>query len=797
MNLIKKLFKYLSLIIITATVTLSCNEKKDKVNTSNSENPIYQDASASVDDRIEDLMSRMTLEDKVYQMCQYVGLEHMKHAENNITAADLDKNDALGFYPGMLSKDVGILAEEGKIGSFLHVVTPEEANELQRMAQKSPLKIPLLIGIDAIHGNGLVSGSTIYPSPISQAATFADDLILEGSRQTALEMRANGMHWSFTPNIDVLRDPRWGRTGETFGEDPFLVGNMGVATIKGLQSDDFSGNENVIACAKHLIAGSQSVNGLNASPTDVSKRTLFEVFLPPYRRAVQEANLFSIMAAHNEVAGMPGHMDKFMMNDLMRDRWGFEGFYVSDWNDISRIALWHHVAKDFKQSIEFSVNAGMDMNMHGPVFDKHLIELVNEGKVDEARVDYACRKILEAKFKLGLFENPFIDIEKSKDVNFSEAHQKNALEQARRSIVLQKNKNKTLPLSEKGNGKTIFITGPNANNQTTLGDWVSPQPEENIITMVEGISEIGKENGYKVNYFDSGDRSKEITPDNINKAAQQARNADMIVLVLGENSFRHDWKHKTTGENIDRATLKLSGNQMKLADKMFELKKPVIVVYVSGSPIAEPWLEQRAAAVVNTWESGAFAGQATAEILFGQVNPSGKLPLTVPRSVGQLQMVYNHKPTAYIHKYNTEKKVPLHPFGFGLSYSKFQLSKPTVSKAEFVGIDDTITVSVTVKNASNVDGEEVVQLYIRDNISSYTRPVKELKGYKRVFVKAGESQTIEIPISSESLAMYDKDFNFVVEPGEFTIMTGNSSADKVLKKTTISVKNGFTIDKAK
>lgn len=786
--------KCIYLLMMVSVLSFDSCKDNSKAST-DSGDLIYLDANASIDDRLEDLMSRMSLEDKVYQMCQYVGLEHMKHAENNITAADLEKNDALGFYPGMLSKDVAQLATEGKIGSFLHVVTPEEANALQELAQQSPLKIPLLIGIDAIHGNGLVKGATIYPSPISQAATFADDLIFEGSKQTALEMRANGMHWSFTPNIDVLRDPRWGRTGETFGEDPYLVGNMGVATVKGLQSDDFSGQNNVIACAKHLIAGSSSINGLNASPTDVSKRTLFEIFLPPYRRAVQEANVFSIMAAHNEVAGMPGHMDKFMMNDLMRDRWGFEGFYVSDWNDISRIDIWHHVAKDFKQSIQFSINAGMDMNMHGPIFDKHLIALVKEGKVNEERVNYACRKILEVKFKLGLFENPFVDLEKIKDVNFSEAHQKNALEQARRSIVLQKNKQDYLPLSQNGGSKTIFITGPNANNQTTLGDWVSPQPEENIITMVEGITQIGKEYNYKVNYFDSGDRSKEITTENINKASQEAKVADIIVLVLGENSFRHDWKRKTTGENVDRATLKLSGNQMKLADKMFELGKPVIVVYVSGSPISEPWLEQRASAVLNTWESGAFAGQATAEIIFGKINPSGKLPLTIARSVGQLQMVYNHKPTAYIHKYNTEKKVPLHPFGFGLSYSKFQLSEPTVSNKEFSGINDKVIVSVEVKNISNIDGEEVVQLYIRDNISSYTRPVKELKGYKRVFIKAGETQTVDIPITAESLAMYDKEFNFIVEPGEFTIMTGNSSSDKALKTTTISVEKRIILDK--
>lgn len=771
----------LFLVLITSLAFNTKNKRDSKGK------PLYFDASVSIKDRVSDLMARMTLEDKVYQMCQYVGLEHMKAAESEISQEELDKNDALGFYPGVRSDSVGRLAAAGKIGSFLHVVTPEEANYLQSLALKSPLKIPLLIGIDAIHGNGLVSGSTIYPSPISQAATFDDALIKEGSRQTALEMRANGMHWSFTPNIDVLRDPRWGRTGETYGEDPYLVGNMGIATITGFQSNDFTGPNHVIACAKHLIAGSSSINGLNAAPTDVSKRTIFEVFLPPYRRAVQEANVYSIMTAHNEVAGMPGHMDEYMMTEVMRKRWGFKGFYVSDWNDISRIALWHHVAKDFKQSIEFSVNAGMDMNMHGPKFDKFLIELVKEGKVNEARVNEACSKILEAKFRLGLFENPFVDISNAKKVNFAKDHQQTALEQARKAIVLQTNQNNTLPLSGKGQGKTIFITGPNANNQTTLGDWVSPQPEDNIITMVEGITQLGEANGYKVDYFDSGDRSKEITDANINMAAQKASRADMSILVLGENSFRHDWARKTTGENIDRATLKLSGNQMKLANKILDLGKPVIVVYVSGSPIAEPELEERASAILNTWESGAFAGQATAEVLFGKINPSGKLPLTIPRSVGQLQMVYNHKPTTYIHKYNTEKKVPLHPFGYGLSYTTFSFSEPKLSKETFSNINDKITVAVDVTNTGKVIGDEVVQMYIRDNISSYTRPVKELKAYKRVTLKPGETKTVLLDINAESLAMYDRDFNFVVEPGDFTIMTGNSSADDDLKTVLMNV----------
>ncbi|NDP27077.1 MAG: beta-glucosidase [Flavobacterium sp.] len=759
--------------------------------------PPYLNPKLPVEERVKDLMSRMTLEEKVYQMCQYVGLEHIKAAEAELKTEDLDKNDAKGFYPGLRSGDISRFVTQGKVGSFLHVVTVEEANQLQKLAQQSPLKIPLLIGIDAIHGNGLVSGSTIYPSPISQAATFADELIKEGSKQTALEMRANGMHWSFTPNIDVLRDPRWGRTGETYGEDPYLVGNMGIATISGMQSDNFSGQDHVIACAKHLIAGSSSINGLNASPTDVSKRTLYEIFLPPYRRAVKEANVYSIMAAHNEVAGVPGHMDKSMMTDLMRNRWNFEGFYVSDWNDISRIASWHHVAKDFKQAIEYSVNAGMDMNMHGPLFDKLLIELVKEGKVDVERVNYACRKILEVKFRMGLFENPFVDVKTAHKVNFSEAHQKNALEQARRAIVLQTNTKNVLPLSTDGKGKSIFITGPNANNQTTLGDWVSPQPEENVITMLEGISKIGKENGYQVDYFDSGDRSKEITDSNILLATEKAAAADITVLVLGENSFRHDWSRKTTGENIDRSTLKLSGNQLKLANSILDLGKTVIVVYVSGSPIAEPELEQRASAVLNTWETGAFAGQATAEILFGKINPSGKLPLTIPRSVGQLQMVYNYKPTNFIHKYNSESNFPLHPFGFGLSYTTFNFSEPKLSKNTLSGKDDIISVSVDVTNTGKMDGEEVVQVYVRDEVSSFTRPVKELKGYKRVLLKAGETKTVSVNLTAESFAMYDADYNFVVEEGTFTIMTGNSSEDKKLKKVALNVNKMITIEKTK
>ena len=775
--------KYMKLIIpifVLVAVVASLSFKPTPEN----EVP-YLNPNLSVDQRVKDLMSRMTLEEKVAQMCQYVGLEHMKEAEANLTEAEMKKSDAQGFYLGLFSNDVARMASEGKIGSFLHVVTAEEANHLQELALKSRLKIPLLIGIDAIHGNGLFRGSTIYPSPISLAATWDDQINYDIGRQTALEMRATGSHWAFTPNIDVMRDPRWGRCGETYGEDPYLVGNMGVATIQGMQTEDFTGTDKVIACAKHLVAGSESLNGLNSAPTDVSYRTLMEIFLPPYKRAIEEASIFSIMAAHNEVNGIPCHMDKKMMTDLLRDQWGFEGFYVSDWNDVSRIATLHHVAETFDEASRLSVDAGLDMHMHGPDFQEYIVGHVNKGRLAKERVEEACSKILEAKFRLGLFENPFVKIDEISKNIFTEKHQATALEAARKSVTLLKNNGK-LPLAQKGNKKKIFITGPNADNETIFGDWVSPQPEDNTITVFEGIKELGESKGYQVECFDSGQRSKLMKDEDIKTAETKAKNADLIVLVLGENSFRHDWKNKTTGENIDRATLQLSGKQLQLAKAVKKAGKPIIVIYVNGSPIAEPWVQKNAAAIIEAWEPGSFGGQAVAEILFGDINPSGKLPLTVPRSVGQLQMVYNYKPSTYKHKYHTEKKTPLYHFGFGLSYTTYEYSEPQLSAPNISG-DAQVTVSVDVTNTGKLAGEEIVQMYIRDKVSSVTRPVKELKGYKRVSLRPGETKKVSFTITPELLAFYDINMDYVVEAGKFTIMTGPSSRNKDLKKTELSV----------
>ena len=764
-------------------VTMCSSYAQNSANLNSDSTPLYLDPLQPTEKRIDDLMGRMTLEDKVYQMNQFVGLDHMKQGNPN---DDKENNDAQGFYKTLSVNDVSKMCEEGKIGSFLHVLTAKEANYLQELALRSPLKIPVLIGIDAIHGNALVSGTTVYPSPIGLASTWDDDFFYSIGKQTAKEMRATGSHWTFTPNIDILRDPRWGRVGETLGEDPFMVGNMGASMIRGFQQDDFTGTEKVIACAKHMIGGGESINGLNAAPADISVRTLREVHFPPYKKAI-DAGVYSIMAAHNEINGVPSHMSKWLMTDVLRNEWNFQGFYVSDWLDIERINTLHHTAKDMKEASFLSVDAGMDMHMHGPKFTDAIIASVKEGKLSINRVNDACRKILTAKFKLGLFENRFVDLEKKKELLFTEEHKATALESARKGIVLLKN-NGILPLQKTNSKKKIFVTGPNANNQSILGDWHAVQPDENVTTVYEGIKTLGETKGYAVNFFNSGENIRNIKSSKIKEASEKAKNADYAIVVVGDNSMRYKWKDKTAGENMARASLNLFGKQLDLVKAIKETGTPVIIVLVNGKPISEPWLEENIPAILESWEPGNLGGQAVAEVLFGEVNPSGKLPLTVARSVGQLRMIYNHKPSAYFHKYAYEKKTPLYPFGFGLSYTKYTYGEPVLSNASLSG-KEKITVSVEVSNTGEFDGEEIAQLYIRDNVSSATRPVKELKGYKRVALKAGETKKVTFSLNAESLAFYDINMVYCVEPGKFTIMTGSSSNSKDLKKVILTVNN--------
>jgi beta-glucosidase len=739
--------------------------------------PDYLNKNLPIEKRLDDLMQRMTLEEKVAQMCQYVGLEHQRRAARMRFGEDVAANDAHAFYKNLSPADIEKMVEKGMIGSFLHVLTAKEANELQRLAAKSRLKIPLLLGIDAIHGSGLVNGATVYPAPLTLASTWNPDLIMKIGAETALEMRAMGMHWAFTPNVDVARDDRWGRMGETFGEDPYMVSKMGAAMIKGLQEGNGDPQKDVIACAKHFVGGGQSVNGLNSAPTDVSRLTLYQTFFPPFQAAI-DAGSYTIMAAHNEIEGHPCHGSRFLMTDILRKRMGFKGFIVSDWMDIERIYNLHHAAADLDDANRIAVEAGIDMHMHGPGFAESVTKLVKDGKLSVERINEAVRAILKAKFMLGLFEQPFVDESKAEKIVFNKTHRQTALQAARESIILLKN-NGILPLNPHKKMK-IFITGPNADNQTILGDWALRQPDENVITAVEGFRmTAGKE--IDISYYDCGRNIWKMEEDKIETAAEKAEDADINIAVVGGNSLRYLSDRKTSGENTDRAHINLAGRQLELLEELYETGKPLIVVMVNGRPLAEPWIKEHAAAFIEAWEPGEFGGQALAEIVFGKVNPSGKLPVTIPRSEGQILMMYNHKPSAYFHKYFDEKVIPLYPFGFGLSYSRFEITETSIG-AEKITLSDSLIITVKVKNAGDMAGKETVQLYLRDETSRLTRPVMELKRFKKIALQSGQEMTLRFVLSANDLGYYDENGDFIVEPGWFTLFIGNSSSDKNMKK---------------
>jgi beta-glucosidase len=735
--------------------------------------PLYLDAKQPVDARVKDLMGRMTLEQKIAQMCQYVGLAHMREAEKNVSEQELLNGHARGFYKGLHSEGVERMVKQGVIGSFLHVLEVEEANHLQKLAEQSPLKIPLLLGIDAIHGNGLMSGSTIYPSPITMASTFAPSLIAQSFRQTALEMRAVGMHWAFSPNIEVARDPRWGRVGESFGEDPFLVTQMGIAAVNGLQMHVFDRDKSVLACIKHLTGGGIGNNGTNAAPVEIGEGELRNVFLAPFKAAIEQTKPYSLMPAHNEINGLPCHANKWLMTDIVRNEYGFEGFIVSDWMDMESLSNKHKMTPTVKDAFQLSVDAGVDMHMHGPIFLDNIKELVAEGKLTEARIDAACEKILAAKFSLGLFENRYVDPKKVSKTVFSKTHQQTALEIARRGVVLLKNKNQVLPIAAQ-KYQNIMVVGPNMDNQSIMGDWVFEQPRANYTTVLDGVK--AEAQGAKIHSVDIGWNLRKLNTDSISKSVKLAAAMDLIIVAVGEDSFRQHWTDKTAGENRDRMDLNLWGKQQYLLDELKKTGKPLVVVLVNGRPLTTPWLEENADAVLEAWEPGSFGGQAIAEVIFGKVNPSGKLPITIPRHVGQVPIYYYQKPSQYSHPFIDANKDPLYAFGYGLSYTNFKYS--TLNAAKSINYGDSLKVTVDVQNTGELDGEEVVQLYLRDDFSLVTRPVKLLVGFERVFLKKGEKKTISFTLGKDAFGFYDNRGKYTFEPGSFTLMAGGSSVNK-------------------
>ena len=810
----------------------------------------WKDATAPAAERAKALLKEMTLEEKVGQMCQYVAPCYVPPGQGspykNIDATD----ENLG------NKDLADKIRRGEVGSFLHCMTTKEAIALQELAKESRLGIPLLIGIDAIHGNALIEGCTIYPTSINLASTFDPELVESIGAETALEMRQKGLYWTFAPNLDVARDARWGRIGETYGEDPFLVTEMGKHSIWGLQGRDRNFDQgHVIACAKHLIAGGEPFGGLNAAPMDLSERQLREIYLPPFVSAIQDAHVGTVMAAHNEVNGIPCHGNSWLLKDLLRDELGFDGFVVSDWMDIERLYAMHHWAPDSTEAFVRSVEAGIDMHMQGDNYFEAVIGAVKSGRIPMKRIDEAAGKILEMKFAVGLFEAPLPSLAPLEN---AEAHRQTALDAARESIVLLKN-NGVLPLTASGSSgpdsslrsapptrsasgplpltsrgwlgsglarpdatRRIFIVGPNADSQTILGDWAAPQPDSLVITVLEGIRNEFPE--AKIDTMCFGGMISKVDAKGIENARRKAASADVCIVVAGENSQRYSAFGRTCGENCDRDDLNLPGMQQELLEAVASTGKPTVLVLMTGRANSLAWAKENVDAILNVWEPGQMGGQAVAEVLSGKVNPSGKLPVTMPRSVGQVPTVYNHKHSQYSRLFATNETGPLWPFGFGLSYSCFHYSSPTITTADGTLNGETTAtlgtlrggtgakrsgasggasrseavepqevpsavarVAVNLTNEGPYDGAEVVQLYIRDEYASVTRPVKELKAFKRIFLKNGETQEVTFAITPEMLQCFGADNRWSVEPGEFTILIGSSSADQDLQKLTLTV----------
>jgi beta-glucosidase len=509
----------------------------------------YLDPELPVNRRVELLLKEMTPAEKIGQMCSYVGEAAPASAAN--TDEEIPYILSLG--------DTAGLVKDGKIGSFIKVADYTKANDLQGLAERSRLKIPLLIANDAMHGHGMYQGAvTIYPTEIGIASTFDTELAYRVAKCTAHEMRATGNHWTFSPNIEVVRDPRWGRTGETFGEDPYLVSMMGRSMIKGYQGDDFGEPDNVLSCAKHFVGGGIADNGLNGAPADISERTLYETFFPPFIQAI-DAGVYTVMPAHNEINGIPCHAHRQYLTQLIRRTWGFQGFFVSDWLDIQRLFSVHRIAATEKEADKIAVLAGLDMHIHGPGFFDNVQELVDEGSIPMARIDDAVRKILYAKFQLGLFENRYVDPAQVENSLLNKEHLELALEAARKSVVLLKNENHLLPLDKEI--RSLFITGPNADSQSLLGDWAMLQPAENVTTVLEGIEMIVSQRT-RIDYLSTG-QGETADPGLLAQARKRAAAADVAIVVLGENSLRFD-PEKTSGENLDRPALELPGGQLNL-----------------------------------------------------------------------------------------------------------------------------------------------------------------------------------------------------------------------------------------
>ncbi len=749
--------------------------------------PPYLDASLPIDDRVDDLLSRMTLEEKAAQL-----MSVWIAKPNDNTGVPEDMRPFGGEFSPAKAKEVipngiGHFARQREYRDARR--SAEYANAAQKwLIENTRLKIPAIFHDEVLHGN-MGQGSTVFPVPISLASSWDPELVSRVFTVGARHTRIRGTHHVLGPNLDLAREPRWGRSEETYGEDPYLAGRMAVSVVRSLQGGATYDNpaiddEHVIATGKHFAGHGQPEGGTNIGPVNLSERYLRETHFATFEAAVKEASLFSIMPAYHEIDGIPVHANKWMLTDLLRNEWGFKGVIVSDYYAMTQLEQIHHVAADKADASEMSMKAGLDIELPDPDVNTNIPELVRSGRLPLEVVDRAVRNVLRSKFQVGLFENPYVDPERAARLTDTAEDRALAAEAARRSITLLKNDGNVLPL-DRNKLKSVAVIGPNA-ARAHLGGYTDPDPPKSV-SILEGVrSKVG--DAVKVNYAegvkitkeggnwfgDTSTLSDEATDQKlIDEAGKVASSSDAVILVIGgnEDTNKEGWADNHLG---DRDSLQLVGRQNELVRAVLAAGKPTVVFLVNSGPLAIEYVAGAVPAILEGFYLGEETGTAAADVIFGDYNPGGKLPVTFPRNTGQLPSFYNRKPSAK-RGYLWTTTEPVFPFGHGLSYTTFKYSNLRLAEGK-IGLGRSTTVSVDVTNTGTKVGDEVVQMYIRDEVSSVTRPIKELKGFERITLRPGETRRVTFDITPEKLWFYGVDMKRVIEPGTFRIMVGGSSA---------------------
>ncbi len=674
-----------------------------------------------------------------------------------------------GLAEGLYRPEHPEMIRKGLLGSTLNVRGAKRTNELQRIAMtESRLKIPVMFAFDVIHGY-----RTLFPVPLGEAASFDPAAVEKAASIAAAEASAAGVKWTFAPMVDIARDPRWGRIVEGSGEDPYLGSVMAAARVRGFQGGGENGHsapDKVVACAKHWVGYGAAEGGRDYNTTEISEHTLRNVYFPPFKAAL-DAGVGTFMSAFNDLNSVPTSANPFTLTQVLRGEWKFDGIVVSDYTSVLEL-INHGVVAGGAEAAQEALTAGVDIEMVSRLYNNHLPQLIKEGKVPMAVIDEAVRRVLRVKFRLGLFENPYTDESRESRVNLSRDHLNAAREIAARSLVLLKNERETLPLSK--DLRSIAVIGPLADDQVDLmGSWTGDGRKEDVITLLAGVKAKVSPTT-RINYA-RGCAINSDTTEGIAESVRVARESDVVILAVGEAS-------EMSGEAAVRSSLDLPGRQMDLVRAIHATGKPYVVVLMNGRPLTINWIVENSPAILETWFAGTQAGNAVADVLFGDLNPGGKLPVTFPRAVGQIPIYYNHKNTGrppdaknrYTSKYYDLPWTPLYPFGYGLSYTQFRLANLQLS-GQHIRPDGKLTVSVEVENIGRRLGDEVVQLYLRDVAASVTRPVKELKGFQRITLPPGKNQRVEFTLTSEHLGFWNRENRFVVEPGDFKVTVGNSS----------------------